>query len=111
MGTVLKVAAPAGVADEVAGRAYDIAGIITDDWLIADTPVAEADYYVCGPRPFLRHALSALSLAACPQDASIMRFSASPTNRSRPDSRQPGRRLFKGFKQFFLVTNARPQHS
>jgi len=54
------------LADEVAGRDYDIAGIITDAWLIANTPVAEADYYICGPRPFLRHAVSALSLAGVP---------------------------------------------
>jgi len=54
------------LADEVAGRDYDLAGIITDDWLIANTPVAEADFYICGPRPFLRHAVSALSLAGVP---------------------------------------------
>lgn len=51
------------LAGEVAGRDYDIAGIITDAWLVANTPVTEADYYICGPRPFLRHAVSALSLA------------------------------------------------
>lgn len=49
--------------DEVAGRDYDHAGIITDGWLLAHTPVADADYYICGPRPFLRAAVSALSLA------------------------------------------------
>ncbi len=54
------------LADEVAGSDYDHAGIITDDWLIASTPVAEADYFICGPRPFLRHAVSALSLAGVP---------------------------------------------
>ena len=47
--------------DEVAGRDYDHAGIITDGWLLAHTPVADADYYICGPRPFLRAAVSALS--------------------------------------------------
>jgi nitric oxide dioxygenase len=52
--------------DEVAGRDYDIAGIITNEWLVASTPVAEADYYICGPRPFLRHAVSTLSLAGVP---------------------------------------------
>ena len=51
------------LSDEVAGRDYDEAGIITDDWLVSNTPVAQADYYICGPRPFLRHAVSALSLA------------------------------------------------
>ena len=56
------------LADEVAGRDYDIAGIIADEWLVSETPVAEADYYICGPRPFLRHAVSALSLAGVPSD-------------------------------------------
>ncbi|OHT19381.1 NO-inducible flavohemoprotein [Edaphosphingomonas haloaromaticamans] len=56
--------APLG--DEVEGRDYDVAGIITDEWLVASTPVAEADYFICGPRPFLRHAVSALSLAGVP---------------------------------------------
>lgn len=51
------------LADEVAGRDFDLAGLITDDWLIANTPAATADYYICGPRPFLRAAVSALSLA------------------------------------------------
>ena len=49
--------------DEVAGRDYDIAGIITDEWLVANTPIAEADYYICGPRAFLRHAVATLSQA------------------------------------------------
>lgn len=54
--------------DEAAGRDYDHAGLITEEWLIASTPVAEADYYICGPRPFLRAAVSALSLAGVPSD-------------------------------------------
>lgn len=54
--------------DEVAGRDYDHAGIITDDWLIANTPVGEADFFLCGPPPFLRAAVSALSLAGVPSD-------------------------------------------
>jgi len=56
------------LADEVAGRDYDRAGLITDDWLVASTPIAQADYYICGPRPFLRAAISALSLAGVPAD-------------------------------------------
>jgi len=53
---------------EVAGRDYDHAGLITDDWLLANTPVDVADYYLCGPRPFLRAAVSALSLHGVPSD-------------------------------------------
>src|SRR3546814_4912487 len=41
------------LAGEVEGRDYDRAGIITDEWLVANTPVADGDYYICGPRPFL----------------------------------------------------------
>ncbi|WP_298674541.1 NO-inducible flavohemoprotein [uncultured Sphingomonas sp.] len=52
--------------DEAQGRDYDLAGIITNEWLVANTPVAEADYYICGPRLFLRHAVSTLSLAGVP---------------------------------------------
>lgn len=51
------------LSDEVAGRDYDHAGLITDDWLLANTPVAEADYYICGPRPFLRAAVATLAQA------------------------------------------------
>ncbi|WP_022682340.1 NO-inducible flavohemoprotein [Sphingobium bisphenolivorans] len=54
------------LAGEIEGQDYDAAGIITDEWLVANTPVAEADYYICGPRPFLRHAVSTLSLAGVP---------------------------------------------
>jgi len=54
------------LAGEVQGQDYDAAGIITDEWLVENTPVAEADYYICGPRPFLRHAVSTLSLAGVP---------------------------------------------
>jgi nitric oxide dioxygenase len=53
---------------EVAGKDYDHAGIITDEWLIANTPVGAADFYICGPRPFLRAAVSALSLAGVASD-------------------------------------------
>ena len=56
------------LADEVAGRDYDHAGLITDDWLLAHTPVDQADYYVCGPRPFLRATVATLSLAGVPSE-------------------------------------------
>lgn len=51
------------LADEISGKDFDFDGIITDDWLIANTPVDKADFFICGPRPFLRAAVSALSLA------------------------------------------------
>lgn len=56
------------LADEVAGSDYDHAGLVTEDWLLANTPVGDADYYLCGPRPFLRATVSALSLHGVPAD-------------------------------------------
>lgn len=54
--------------DEVKGLDYDEGGIITDEWLVTNTPVGAAEYYICGPRPFLRHAVSSLSLVGVPSD-------------------------------------------
>ncbi|MBB5222254.1 nitric oxide dioxygenase [Amaricoccus macauensis] len=51
------------LSDEVAGRDYDHAGLITEEWLVTNTPADVADYYVCGPRPFLRAAVAALAQA------------------------------------------------
>lgn len=42
------------------GEAYDEEGRVTADWLAANTPLADADYYLCGPRPFLRAVAGAL---------------------------------------------------
>jgi len=39
---------------DVLGEAYDEKGRVTGEWLAAHTPLAAADYYLCGPRPFLR---------------------------------------------------------
>jgi len=50
-------------AEDIAGRDYDHAGLISADWLKANTPVSEADYFLCGPRPFLRALVAALSLS------------------------------------------------
>ncbi|MDP2358291.1 MAG: hypothetical protein Q8M31_19835 [Beijerinckiaceae bacterium] len=36
--------------DDVQGRAYDYAGLMDAAWLRANTPIAEADYYLCAPR-------------------------------------------------------------
>ena len=53
---------------EAAGRDYDMEGLITEEWLLENTPSAQADYYICGPRPFLRAAVLALSLAGVASD-------------------------------------------
>ncbi|WBV44874.1 NO-inducible flavohemoprotein [Pseudoroseomonas cervicalis] len=48
------------------GEAFDIAGRITPEWLAANTPLAGADYYLCGPRPFLRDLTAALGRLGVP---------------------------------------------
>ena len=53
-------------AGDVAGRDYDEAGFISTDWLARHTPLSEATYYVCGPRPFLRAYISGLARAGVP---------------------------------------------
>ncbi|MGN6375170.1 MAG: nitric oxide dioxygenase, partial [Sphingomonas sp.] len=52
--------------EDAAGTHYDHAGRIGEEWLLAETPVAEADYYLCGPRPFLRTYVAALAQAGVP---------------------------------------------
>lgn len=44
------------------------AGRITLDWLQANTPLPEADIYLCGPKPFLRHFVPGLLRAGIPAD-------------------------------------------
>jgi nitric oxide dioxygenase len=44
-----------------AGRDYDERGLITVDWLARNTPIEEAAYYICGPRPFLRGMVGGLA--------------------------------------------------
>lgn len=46
--------------DETAGEDYHHVGLITEDWLLLNTPAREADYYLCGPLPFLSAAVAAL---------------------------------------------------
>lgn len=45
------------------GDDYDHEGLITMDWLQVSTPLDEAGYYLCGPRPFLRAFVGGLALA------------------------------------------------
>ncbi len=46
-----------------AGRDYDHEGLITVDWLAANTPLATAEIYLCGPKPFLRTFVNGLAQA------------------------------------------------
>lgn len=49
--------------EDVRGRDYDVVGLIDADWLTAHTDIDHADYFLCGPRPFLRALVPALSLS------------------------------------------------
>jgi nitric oxide dioxygenase len=50
------------------GETHDVDGMVTLEWLAANTPLVLADYYLCGPRPFLRALVSGLSQAGVPAD-------------------------------------------
>ena len=50
------------------GDSHDVDGFITIDWLAANTPFAEADFYLCGPKPFLRAFVGGLIGAGVPAD-------------------------------------------
>ena len=48
-------------AEDEKGRHFDEVGFITEGWLAANTPVAAAEYYLCGPKPFMRAMVEALT--------------------------------------------------
>ncbi len=50
-------------ANDEAGRTHDHDGLITVDWLKANTPFETADFFLCGPRPFLKAFVGGLSRA------------------------------------------------
>jgi nitric oxide dioxygenase len=52
---------------DVAGRDFDRAGRIDMSWLAANTPLADADYYLCGPRAFMRRFAVGLVKSGLPQ--------------------------------------------
>jgi nitric oxide dioxygenase len=47
-------------ARDVAGFSHDEDGFITRGWLEANTPIDTANFYICGPKPFLRSMVSDL---------------------------------------------------
>ncbi len=50
------------------GETHDVSGLVTVDWLERNTPLHQADVYLCGPKPFLRAFVSGLALAGVPAD-------------------------------------------
>ena len=51
-----------------AGETHDVDGFVTIDWLKANTPFADADFYLCGPTPFLKAFVTGLAGAGVPGD-------------------------------------------
>ena len=47
---------------------YDAVGRIPLDWLVNNTPTDEADYFICGPKAFLRTFVSGLEQAGVARD-------------------------------------------
>jgi nitric oxide dioxygenase len=56
------------LAGDRAGDTHDVDGLISIDWLKANTPFAEADFYLCGPKPFLKAFIQGLAGEGVPID-------------------------------------------
>ncbi|MBB4859306.1 nitric oxide dioxygenase [Novosphingobium chloroacetimidivorans] len=50
------------------GRTHQGEGFIPVEWLSENTPLTEADIFLCGPKPFLRTFVAGLSLAGVASD-------------------------------------------
>ena len=50
------------------GEQYDEAGQITAGWLAGHTPLAEATYFLCGPKPLLRSLVAGLTAGDVPAE-------------------------------------------
>ncbi len=50
-------------AGDVLGDSHDVEGFVSVDWLKAQTPFETADFYLCGPKPFLRALVGGLVAA------------------------------------------------
>jgi nitric oxide dioxygenase len=48
------------------GETHDGEGFIPVEWLATNTPLKDADVYLCGPKPFLRTFVAGLALAGVP---------------------------------------------
>ena len=55
-------------AGDVLGQSHDVEGFVSIDWLKTNTPFATADFYLCGPKPFLRALVGGLVAAGVDGD-------------------------------------------
>ncbi|BCJ89994.1 hypothetical protein IZ6_07290 [Terrihabitans soli] len=65
-GTDVTVFYSAPRSQDVKGRDYDEPGRLSLDFLRQNTPLKDADYYVCGPLPFLKAFVSGLAKEGVP---------------------------------------------
>jgi nitric oxide dioxygenase len=56
------------LASDREGQDFDTTGLISGAWLARNTPVAEATYYLCGPKPFLRALVNGLAREGVPAE-------------------------------------------
>lgn len=56
------------LADDLSSGRCDSEGVVTTDLLRSWTPIAEADYYVCGPTPFMASVLGSLNELGVSED-------------------------------------------
>jgi nitric oxide dioxygenase len=59
---------------DAAGISHDHDGFITVDWLRDNTPFEASDFYLCGPKPFLRSLVRGLSQAGISRDSIHFEF-------------------------------------
>lgn len=55
-------------ASDVLGQTHDVEGFVSIDWLKGNTPFETADFYLCGPKPFLRILVGGLVAAGVSAD-------------------------------------------
>jgi nitric oxide dioxygenase len=55
-------------AGDVHGEQYDEAGLISADWLVQHTPLEQATYFLCGPKPFMRTLVHGLGAKGVPDE-------------------------------------------
>lgn len=54
--------------EDAPGKTHDANGFISMEWLKDNTPLHEADFYLCGPKPFLRAFVGDLARAGVTSD-------------------------------------------
>jgi nitric oxide dioxygenase len=64
--------------EDVPGKDYDVAGRITLDWIKRTLPIAEADFYFCGPKGFMRMLVLGLRALDVPEEHIHFEFFGPP---------------------------------